>query len=406
MVAAGLLGRPVRRAVSHQGTTYLATARGITVWGPGGAFCDLTMPMPDSDLHDLQILRDGTLWAATSRGLWRRRPGEARVHYYAGRRYVPHPYCRALAPGGDGTMWVATAAGLAHLAELPMTLEEKAARFEQRVRRRHLRLDGFVTSSRLHRPGDLRTSEPWPSDNDGLWTALYLSAESYRYAATGSPEARRFAGQAFAAMERLEAVTTVPGFPTKAIVPPGHPEADAGGVPWYPSADGRWLWKGDCSSDEIDGHMYGYSIFYDLAAGADERLRVQALVDRIMGHILDHGFLVVGPDGRHTRWGVWAPAYLNGDDRWKAERGLNSLEILAHLRTAHHITGQQRYLDAYYTLIEQHRYAENARRQKIDLPGHMNHSDDELAFISYYTLLRYEDDPALRAIYLESLDHA
>ena len=39
------------------------------------------------------------------------------------------------------------------------------------------------------------------------------------------------------------------------------------------------------------------------------------------------------------------------------------------------------------------------------MPGHVNHSDDELAFLSYYPLLTYEDDPELRAIYLDSLEH-
>jgi len=84
---------------------------------------------------------------------------------------------------------------------------------------------------------------------------------------------------------------------------------------------------------------------------------------------------------------------------------LNSLEILAHLKTAHHITGEDRYADSYRDLIEVHGYAENVRKQKLTLPGHVNHSDDELAFISYYPLLKYEDDAGLRQIYLESLEH-
>ena len=85
---------------------------------------------------------------------------------------------------------------------------------------------------------------------------------------------------------------------------------------------------------------------------------------------------------------------LNGP--WKSQQGLNSLEILSHLRAAYHITGNDRYLGAYHELIERHHYAENTRRQKIDVPGHVNHSDDELAFLSYYPLLTYEDDPELR----------
>lgn len=398
-------GLQVRRALPLDGITYLATDQGLVIWGAGNTWGFADTPLPVADLRDLLFASDGSLWAATPRGVWRRY-ADGRLAYYAGERWLPSDFTRGLAEGAEGSVWVATGAGLAHLADVPGTLEEKAARFEARIRQRHQRLDvGYVTSSHLERRGDLSTSTPRPSDNDGLWTALYLAAESYRYAATGSEEALAFAQQAFRAMEWLEEVTTVPGFPTKAIVKKGDPEARHGSVPWHPSADGEWEWKGDCSSDEIAGHMYGYSIYYDLAATEAERAKVRALVEKIMGHILEHDLVMVGEDGKPTRWCVWSPEQLNENERWWAERGLNSLEILSHLRAAHHITGSPRYLEMYRHLIDQHGYAENMRRQKVDFPGHVNHSDDELAFVSYYPLLKYEDDPALREIYLESLEH-
>ena len=46
------------------------------------------------------------------------------------------------------------------------------------------------------------------------------------------------------------------------------------------------------------------------------------------------------------------------------------------------------------------------RNQKINIPGHINHSDDELAFLSYYPLLNYETDPKLREVYTQSLDRS
>jgi hypothetical protein len=398
------LGYQVRRVQEQAGTAYLATSRGLARAQPDGV-ADMIpgLAVPVEDTRDLLLTSDGEVWAATSRGVWSHLPGEPRLHYYHSRRYLPHSYCRSLLQSPTGSIWVATAAGLAHLAELPHTLEAKASRFEYRVRTRHQRLDGYVASSRLATPGDLSSNVPQPSDNDGLWTAMYLAAQCYRYSVTQEDEALRFARQAFAAMERLEAVTTIPGFPTKAIIRPDDPLQHQTHVAWLPSADGQWLWKADCSSDEIVGHLYGYSLYYDLAADEAERQRVRALVDRIMSHILDHGYLIIGPDGKHTQWGVWAPEFLNGP--WKAQQGLNSLEILSHLRAAFHITGRKRYMEAYDSLIEEHHYAKNTRRQKIDVPGHVNHSDDELAFLSYYPLLKYEDDPQLRAIYLDSLEH-
>ena len=42
-------------------------------------------------------------------------------------------------------------------------------------------------------------------------------------------------------------------------------------------------------------------------------------------------------------------------------------------------------------------------RQKITIPAFINHSDDELAFLSYYPLMKYEDDPQLLKSYRKSI---
>ena len=43
-----------------------------------------------------------------------------------------------------------------------------------------------------------------------------------------------------------------------------------------------------------------------------------------------------------------------------------------------------RYQAAYKDLVETHKYHLLTRNQKVMVPGHINHSDDELAFLSYY----------------------
>ncbi len=339
------------------------------------------------------------LWAGTPHGLLRH-DGE-RWHYHQGPRWLPDDGVLALAAGAAG-VYVATPGGLARLAGGPVTLEQRARLLDQRVRERHLRLDAFVCEAVLPAPGEIGGARPMASDNDGLWTAMYLAAQSYRFAATGAAEAAAHAHSAFDALERLEAVTTIPGYPTKAIFPAADGAHIGDRTPWYPSADGRWVWKGDCSSDEIVGHMYGYALYHDLVAGPAERARVAALITRIMGHILDNGLRIM-EFGRRTRWGYWNPEAVNGEEGMWGDRGLNSLEILSHLRVASTITGDTRHEAVYAKLVERHGYARNTLRAKVDLVGHVNHSDDELAFLAYDPLLRYERDPALRATYIDSL---
>ncbi|MBN1418885.1 MAG: PD40 domain-containing protein [Planctomycetes bacterium] len=339
------------------------------------------------------------IWFATDRGIYRVPRQGGRSRYYAGRRWLPDDRVEAIAAGG-GAIWARTPSGVARIAALPYTLERKAQDFERRIRARHLR-HGFVASSALATPGDLSTSRTYPNDNDGLWTAMYIAAESFRFAVTRDPEAARFARESFRALLRLQEVTGIPGFPARSFVAKGEP---TGGGEWHPTADGEWIWKGDTSSDEIDGHFFALGIFHDLVADETERRAAADAARAIADHIIRNGFTLVDLDGKPTRWGVWAPEKLNGDPSWWCEKGLNSLEILSTLAVTERLTGDAKYRAVARDLIEKHGYARNAIRQKItDPPEEINHSDDELAYLAYYNLLRCEGDPALRALYHESL---
>jgi len=154
----------------------------------------------------------------------------------------------------------------------------------------------------------------------------------------------------------------------------------------------------------LDGHFFAFSIYHDLVADEQERARVARAAAAIADHLIRNGFLLIDTDGQHTTWGVFAPELLNGP--WEAQRGLNSLEILSHLKATYHLTGEERFQQAYLDLVRTHHYAINTIKQKITEPGHVNHSDDELAFLAYYPLLMYETDPDLRRIYRLSLERS
>ena len=105
------------------------------------------------------------------------------------------------------------------------------------------------------------------SDNDGGNTAHYLAAMTFKYAATGDEKARQEALEAFKAMVWLDDITeqarassrgpiwSVKGTKASATT------RGSGGLPakWYPTEDGLWIWKGDTSSDEVNGHYYSVS---------------------------------------------------------------------------------------------------------------------------------------------------
>lgn len=342
-------------------------------------------------------------WIGTEDGAIRLAGDRQRVEYFAGRRWLPDDRVTGIGIDGDAA-WIETPGGFARISDEPMTLEQKAGVVLERLRARHVRW-GLTADSHLRTPGDLATNQLVSTDNDGLWTAMYVAAESFRFKVTGDPAARAYARQGMDALVRLEAITGIPGFPARSFIKVGEDEQPTDGE-WHDTADKLWRWKGDTSSDEIVGHYFVFPIYFDLVADAGEKAALAGVIDRITTHILDHHYQLVGPNGR-TRWGFWGPESI-----WKDadETGIRALHILSHLRVAAHMTAdpahRRRYEAAAADLIATHKYAWLTRNQKVMVPGHINHSDDELAFLSFYPLLQYETTPALKAIYAEALERS
>jgi hypothetical protein len=349
------------------------------------------------------------IWIGTKQGAIRYNSLTGGIRYFAGRRWLSDDHVIGFGfeefDPDNYSVWIETRKGFSRLEFRMMTLADKAKHFEARVRARHVR-HGLTADSLLQIPGDLGSSKPVSSDNDGLWTAMYVAAECFRYKVTGASDAREYARQGMQALVRLEAITGIPGFPARSFIRIGEDIQPADGE-WHTTPDGQWRWKGDTSSDEIVGHYFVWPIYYDLVADENEKRQLSALCDRVTTHILDHDYQLMDVDGKRTRWGWWGPEAIWEDPD---ETGLRALHILSHLRVAMHLSNdaqkRARYQAAYDELITKHRYHLLTRNQKILVPGHINHSDDELAFLSYYPLLSYETDPKLRAVYLQSLERS
>jgi len=337
------------------------------------------------------------IWMGTPDGAIRK---SAKWHYYHGKRWLPDNKINDILPLDEQTVWIATPQGISEIKQVEITLAQKSDRFEDRLNQRHLH-HGFVSECNFDSPGDTASWKCHTNDNDGLWTSIYLAAESFRYAVTGGQDAYNNAVRTFDAMEKLETVNPIPGFVARSYVTAD--ESTGRGGEWHLSTDGKWKWKGDTSSDEIVGHMFAYPIFYELAAKGEVKERAKNLVHRLMSHIVDNNFQLIDLDGKPTRWGVWCPDSLNNSLDWWYERGINSLQILSFLESAYYVTGDEKFDKAIHQLVEKHHYAENMVQQKMYFPYEINHSDDELAFLPYYCLLRYVRDSESKKIYQKSM---
>lgn len=363
-------------------------------------------PGPVSGLRVFAREPSGAVWLGGSQGAARFDSRAAdrweRWQYFSGRRWLLDDEVQNIwiePARAARVVWIRTRTGVSKIEWAPMTLQAKAAYFDQRIEQRHVR-HGMVADSYLRTPGDPSTNVKSSSDNDGLWTAIYLGAQAYRYAATGEADARSKAQRAVRLLLRLEEITGVPGFPARSFV--SREEGVPAGGEWHPTPDGRWLWKGDTSSDETVGHYFGYAAFYDLVAEPGEKEQIRRVIARLTDYLIDHDYDLIDLDGQPTRWGRWSEAYFQTEEG-RYEAPLRSLELLAFLKTAHHITGLAKYAEAYQDRVRRG-YVEHMRLyRRWPGGGEINFSDDELAYLSYQPLLKYERDPKLRKIYLESL---
>ena len=334
------------------------------------------------------VASDGAVWYGTPHGVTRVDPKAAprdRNQYFAGKRYLPDDEVQQLAADQAAGMWVRTKTGVSHIELRTMTLAAKAALFEERVHARHDR-HGLVSPSNLRVPGDVSTNHMRDDDNDGLWTSMYAAAECFRYAVTHSPEALANATKSTEAVLFLEEVAGKRGFPARSYIRKGEPMPDGGEWHWTP--DGQYYWKGDTSSDEIVGHFFLYGVATDLLPDAALKKRIAETAARIMDHIVDHSYYLIGVNGKPTTWGRWSQTYFQHEP---SDSALNSMELLSFLKTSAHITGNTRYAKEYRKAAIDLGYARLATRYK-ELREEINYSDEELAMLSFYNLFQYETD--------------
>jgi len=390
--------------VTPSGVRWRATPRGLLEVLPSGAqkLWAAKEGLPVLNLTALAVGPDGWLWMGSRDGVISLRPDapeRERWFYFWGKRYLADNAVQNLAAEHHGA-WIRTRSGLTHLQFKPFDLEQKSALFVARVQARHNRY-GLVADCELTRADDPSSFRLASSDNDGLWTAIYAGAECFRYAVTKSPQALRNARQSLAALRRLVEITGIPGFPARSFIHKSDDRPAEGEWHWTP--DGEWEWKGDTSSDELVGHFLACYLADELLPDEADRAAVRPVVERLATHLLDHGLNLVGYDGRVTTWGRYSTEYFQTPNG-RADRALNSLEILSHLRVAYHLTRDEKFLRAYHRLIDEQGYLRNVTGFATETPVEVNYSDEELAFLSFYPLLRLEDDPRLRDQYLQALE--
>jgi hypothetical protein len=322
-----------------------------------------------------------------------------------------------------------SAAGAEHVSN-NSPLPEKARYLQNDLTRKHL-LDGLYVSIVPVLPeGGTPThsvDEPGNVIHAGVWTGRYLAGVGYQYSVTKDPKVRKHGGDILVGLRRLQEVTGKPGLLARGYVK-GHGPVELferGGSDSRHWHQGQGQYAGyrfysDVSVDNFNAVLYGYAIYYDLAADAAQKQTIAVDVDRLMTHLLDNQYRIIDLNGEVTQYGhvgidpepsrdayykkVYQSTlkrYSQGAD-WRPPLRA-SLMVLPDLLIAYHITGKHRYIDEYRKVVA--RFGDNpepardTRPFSLERVARVNHSSEGQAYEALFNLIRYETDPLLLVKY-------
>lgn len=393
-----------------------------------GTFVKVLTPeqgIPSVFVNCIRQSPDSVMWVGTETGVVRFAPDGSNSLRFS-KRWLINDKVNDIAFDKDGNGWIATEGGVSCIRKHRMTLADKEKNLYGQLMYRHIREPWICGSVYLEVAGDTASWKSEDDDNDGEYTGGYLAMESFRYAVTKSEDAHQKARKAFDFLRQLQTVTGTPGFFARSIVPTDwtrvhdsnrkytkqelaeelvkDPRYKPVEQRWRLSADRKWLWKGDTSSDEMDGHFMSYFYFYEYAANDEEKQLVRDHVKKIIDELIKNNYNLVDIDGTHTHWAVWSPEQLNGDPGWSSEKSLNSFELLAYLKFTYGITGDEKYQKEYLRLINEEGYLENAKGINSKNPAWQIYFDLTMEGYMFPLLFKYENDPKLRAVYTEMIE--
>ncbi|HEX5171205.1 MAG TPA: hypothetical protein VFW11_18640 [Cyclobacteriaceae bacterium] len=375
---------------------------------------ELVKKLPFTEITTVEEI-DGKVWFGTTKGAFTIKD-DGSFNYYASKRWLPSDRVIDIEKGPDHSVLILCEKGLARIDSKQMTLQDKAMYFEQQVRARHIR-HGFNATLGYMTDGSLATGSLEDSDNDGLWTSMYLGAEVFRYAVTKSDDALQNIRESMEGMERLYTINKVKGFPSRSFERRGYKYEDKA---WRRADHPEWDWKSTTSSDEAIGHIFVFGAMAELLDDEDLKTRAITLMDSLMQHVLDHDMYLVDWNGEPTLWGKWNPDYVNARPVMVGDRKINASNITAMLQTAYHFTKKEAYKDKAFELMTKYGYYENLMRPMAQvgrapedaddwskmLSEGWNHSDDEMYFLGYWGLYRYAFNDTLKTRFKEAIiDH-
>jgi len=298
---------------------------------------EVQQKMPCTDLTSIHEI-DGDLWFGSNWGAMKLRK-DGKFDYYASRRWIPSDTVVNITKGPDRSVLILTTKGLGKICFDSLTLYDKAMFYEKQVRERHIH-NGFNATVSSMVAGDVTTGSMEDSENDALWTSMYLAGETFRYAVTKSDQALQNIRESLDAMERYYSMSGIPVLPSGSLERDRH---EFQNLPGSGAEDSEQDRKSTVGSDEAIGAIFASGMIAELVSEPELRNQSIRLIDTIASKIVKNRFHFSDSGGQPTKYDRRSPEVINVPPKMEDDCRMNSSIIIAMLHTAYHFTKKKNY---------------------------------------------------------------
>ena len=187
-------------------------------------------------------------------------------------------------------------------AILASAAQSDADRIQADLTARHLPF-GTILDPISTEPGAPDIASYTRCGDSAIWTGHYLAAQSFRYAATRTPEALAEVHRTLDGLETLVRITGT-GLLARCAFPASSPyaaniasEEKTHGLTAASLNGEQWQWIGNTSRDQYSGVFFGLTVAWSLVQDPAAQQRIAALSTEILDHLFGHAWTVVMPDG-------------------------------------------------------------------------------------------------------------
>ena len=232
-----------------------------------------------------------------------------------------------------------------------------------------------------------------------IWTGVYIASQGFRFAVTNEQQAIENMERSLRAVQDLRMITGKEGLIARGFLKDFYQSR-----PDWRQGTGDYqgyVWRGDASRDGYLGVFFGLGIASQYIQSAETKHRAVEDIRSLANHLIDNGLRIIDVDGKPTEHGSFSNKVFG-----IPLEALGALMALSVIRTAHRITGDEKFKSYYeQELIRKKGYHRTANRfLQLGLRLFGNYINDNLAFLALFSLITSEDDTRLKSGYLSILD--